>query len=108
MLSVVIPTFNRLPVLKEVLQALQKCDRPDAQDVEVVVVSDGSTDGTNDYLERWSPMYRFRFVVQNHAGAARARNKAVESASGERILFLGDDIIPGRELLVHHIARSEQ
>ncbi len=106
-LSVIIPTFNRLQTLVRVLTALEQCDQQKGQ-VEVIVVSDGSTDGTNAYLQSWSPRYRFQFLVQNHAGAARARNKAVESANGDRILFLGDDIIPGRELLVHHIARSEQ
>jgi glycosyltransferase involved in cell wall biosynthesis len=106
-LSVVIPTFNRLEILKQVLTALEYCERPQGG-VEVVVVSDGSTDGTNDYLEGLRPGYRFQFDIQEHAGPARAKNRGVELANGERVLFLGDDIIPDRKFILRHISRADQ
>ena len=50
--SVVIPTYNRLPILKKCLDALEKQSLIDEiQNYEILIVDDGSTDGTTDWLE---------------------------------------------------------
>jgi len=105
MLSVVIPTFNRLSILQEVLENLAQATVP-ATGFEVIVVSDGSTDGTNEWLAHWRPPHPFRFVLQENSGPGRARNRAAGIAKGERILFMGDDTVPSRELLVLHAQRA--
>lgn len=105
-LSVVIPTWNRLPLLREVLAALDAAEVPDGG-FEVVVVSDGATDGTDDWLPTWSPRAPFRYHLQPNAGPGTARNRGAEMAVGERILFLGDDTVPAPDLLVRHVARAQ-
>lgn len=106
-LSIIIPTFNRLRILKEVLEALEQCQSPE-DGYEVIVVSDGSSDGTNEWLREWTPRYPFHFIEQAHSGPSAARNLGVQSAVSNRLLFLGDDIIPDRELLVAHAKRAKE
>jgi glycosyltransferase involved in cell wall biosynthesis len=86
--SVVIPTFNR----KEYLQrAITSCfDGNESVDVEVVVVDDGSTDGTRDYLRALSDE-RMAAVFQENGGAPVARNRGLDNAKGRFIKFLDDD-----------------
>lgn len=93
-ISVVIPTFNRRRFLEE---AIQSCFAGnDALDVEVVVVDDGSTDGTRDWLRRLDDE-RVRPFFQEHQGAQVARNRGMKEAEGWAIKFLDDDdyLTPG-------------
>jgi glycosyltransferase involved in cell wall biosynthesis len=98
--SVVIPTFQRPATLRRVLDALAL--QREAPDFEVVVVDDGSTDGTRSMLESYRPSYPFRFLSQANAGPAAARNRGVREARGVTILFLGDDTVPEPPLLAVH------
>ena len=99
-ISVVIPTFNRLPRLKQVLAALSNQSLDDGL-FEVVVVSDGSTDGTNEYLSGSTPRPLVH-AHQDNAGPAAARNRGVELASGRLILFIDDDIVATPTLVERH------
>jgi GT2 family glycosyltransferase len=72
---------------------------------EVVVVSDGSTDGTDTYLKALRSKVRVRWFTQPNRGPAAARNLAVQKADGEFILFLDDDVVPEPQILQEH-ARS--
>ena len=101
-ISVVIPTYNRLDSLKRVLVALEK-QSVSFDDFEVVVVSDGATDGTNDYLRFLNTPISFKPIFQNNAGAAAARNAGIQAAEGDLILFLDDDVVPISELLAEHL-----
>jgi len=102
-LSVVVPTFNRRARLARVLKALDQQHTPPAQ-YEVVVVDDGSTDGTSDWLRRERPSYTLRQLSLPNGGPARARNAGVEAAVGNLILFIDDDVEPLPELLAEHLA----
>jgi GT2 family glycosyltransferase len=70
---------------------------------EVVVVSDGSTDGTHTYLETLSTPLDLQVVVQPNRGVAAARNQGVTRAQGELILFLDDDVMPAPTLIAEHM-----
>jgi glycosyltransferase involved in cell wall biosynthesis len=102
--SVVVPTYNRLGRLRQVITALeQQAYPPDAY--EVVVISDGSTDGTDAYLEALRSTIRLRWFPQANRGPAAARNVGIHKADGEFIVFIDDDVVPEPQLLGEH-ARS--
>jgi glycosyltransferase involved in cell wall biosynthesis len=86
--SVVIPTYNRHPFLKE---AISSCfEGNDELGIEVVVVDDGSSDGTGQWLKNLEDP-RVRPVFQKHQGAQQARNAGLRAAEGETIKFLDSD-----------------
>jgi glycosyltransferase involved in cell wall biosynthesis len=97
------------------LDALRQQTYP-GDDFEVVVVSDGSTDGTDDALRARAvgggDPYRLRPVRQDNAGPSRARNRGVQEACGAVIVFLDDDVEPSAGLLAahmrHHAAGTER
>ena len=100
-LSVVIPTYNRLEILPRVLRALAAQEET-AGGFEVVVVDDGSSDGTADFLRSHRPPYPFRAFSQANTGPAGARNRGVGESAGEIVVFLGDDTVPESEFLRRH------
>ncbi len=86
--SVVIPTYNRLTFLK---QAISSClEGNEGIDLEVIIIDDGSTDGTLEYLSLLEDA-RIRYFSQNHQGAQAARNHGLAEASGHHVKFLDDD-----------------
>jgi glycosyltransferase involved in cell wall biosynthesis len=100
-LSVVIPTYNRVDRLRRVLDALAHQTYP-TERFEVVVVSDGSTDGTNQYLAE-RPLENLVSDVQDNAGPAAARNRGIELAQGRLILFIDDDVVAAPDLVQRHV-----
>jgi GT2 family glycosyltransferase len=103
LVSVVIPTYNRLPRLQRVLGALARQTCPPEQ-FEVVVVSDGSTDGTDEYLATATHPFTFRYCTQANAGPAAARNRGVEMALAPLVLFIDDDVVATPTLVEQHLA----
>ncbi len=105
--SVVIPTYNRLQQLKRCLAGLEKQTYPPG-DFEVVVISDGSTDGTDAYLLECSTPLNLKGLTQDNQGPAAARNEGIARASGEMILFIDDDIVPIPQLIEEHLAVHQE
>jgi len=94
--SVVIPTYNRKPILEKCLKALelQQFDAGAIAAYEVVVVDDGSTDGTVNWLQTNASTFpHVRLFQQDHQGPAAARNLGVEKASGDTIIFIDSDLV---------------
>ncbi|MEO6456993.1 MAG: polysaccharide deacetylase family protein [Chloroflexia bacterium] len=108
-ISIVIPTKNRRDLLIQTLSALRE-QSADLQAYEIVVVSDGSTDGTAEVVAalakspEWSGR-TLQCVQQAWGGAAAARNTGLENARGKLVLFVDDDIRAHKDLVSAHLAR---
>ena len=98
--SVVIPTYNRLPILQKSLQALACQDLVSEHRYEVVVVDDGSTDDTVAWLRQEMPTVQV--YEQAHKGPAAARNLGVEKANGDTIVFIDSDLVVTETFLSAH------
>jgi glycosyltransferase involved in cell wall biosynthesis len=79
------PTFNRAQYIKQSLESIQEQTRPAS---EIIVVDDGSTDGTRDIVETFPDA---RYIWQENGGVAAARNRALAAASGDVIAWLDSD-----------------
>src|SRR5688500_4751206 len=100
--SIIVPTYERCEGLRRLLGALaaQSC----ALDLfEVLVVDDGSTDGTRDMLAGLALPYRLHVLAQPNQGPGAARNRGVGHANGELVLFLDDDMVPLPGLVEAHV-----
>lgn len=84
--SLIIPTFNRLEFLKKTLYSLRLSEE---DVVEVIVVDDGSQDGTVEFLKERG--LGIVFIHQTNQGPGAARNRGIEVATGEYIAFLDSD-----------------
>ncbi len=101
-MSVVLPTYNRIARLKQVLSGFEQQTYP-LSDFEVIVVSDGSSDGTHEFLETIETPLHLTLIAQPNQGVSVARNRGVAEASGEIILFIDDDVVPKPQLITEHL-----
>ena len=107
--SVVIPTYNRRPILEKALLALEDQRlEPPLEGYEVVVVDDGSTDGTAAWLRQEADRFpHVRLIEQDHGGPAEGRNRGVDHARGDVIVFIDSDLVVTGTFLLEH-ARALQ
>lgn len=109
-LSVVVPTMNKVGLLEKTLEALRGQDLGRPEPWEVVVVDDGSSDGTAAFLAGLAfPGWPSLLVVRpsSNVGRARARNLGARAAQGRWLVFLDDDIVAPPGLLAAHLALLE-
>ncbi len=97
-ISICIPTYNRAHYLKDSIRSVlnQKYD-----DLEIIVVDDGSTDNTKEIVNSFNSS-KINYIKIEHSGAPIARNKAIENAKGEYILWLdSDDVLEEKTLQLY-------
>ena len=99
-ISVVVPTYQRRDVVCDAVRAI--CGIEYSGPIEIVVVVDGSTDGTAAALTQLQCPRPLRVIEQRNGGASAARNRGAAEANAEIILFLDDDMIADPELLAEH------
>jgi hypothetical protein len=107
LVSVIIPTYNRVELLGE---AVQSCLDQTWPSIEVIIVDDGSTDGTDAFVaERlagpWSG--RVQYYKQENAGASAARNRGLELARGEYVQFLDSDDLLFKDKIALQVRQIE-
>lgn len=101
-ISVVVPTYNRREIVGRSLETLFAQNFPPSR-FEVVVVVDGSTDGTAEALRKLKPSCAFRVIEQENRGPSGARNTGMRAAASELVLFLDDDMRAAPGLLAAHM-----
>ena len=88
--SIIIPTYNCAHFLRE---AIESALNQTYQHIEIIVVDDGSSDGTKELLKGYQHGYpdKFRFYCQDNRGSSAARNLGIKNAEGEFIALLDSD-----------------
>jgi GT2 family glycosyltransferase len=92
-LSIIISTHNKLPYLKSMLSNL--FSQIASLEIEVFVIADGCTDGTNLFLKNLKYNSTFSYICINQLGQASGRNIGIEHTNGDFVLFMDDDILTG-------------
>src|SRR5687768_4619560 len=100
--SVVVPAFNAAETIQA---AIQSVSAQTFQDLELIVVDDGSTDGTADVVKRLAP--NAVVITQRNAGPGAARNAGIARASGRFVGFLDADDLWFPNKLEHQIRYFE-
>ena len=92
MISVIVPVYNVEEYLEECLENIRQ---QTFTDIEVILVNDGSTDGSRKICERYCEKdNRFKLINQENQGQSVARNRGVKESIGEYIMFVdSDDVI---------------
>jgi len=89
LISVIIPVYNGEMFLHECLESVKACP---SDDIECIIVNDGSTDGTEEICRRFvCSDTRFRVITKENSGVSDSRNKGLADATGDFIFFLDAD-----------------
>ena len=88
LVSIIIPTYNRKKTIKK---AIESCLNQTYENIEVIVVDDGSSDGTESVLKKIKDTRFKYFVLKQNKGACYARNYGIKKAKGEYISFNDSD-----------------
>lgn len=97
--SVVIPTYNRMSLLTQLIAPLLE----DPYTGEVIIVVDGSADGSYEFIQEWSERDpRVVAIFQENSGEAVARRAGIEASRHEVVVILDDDVVPTPGLVSGH------
>ena len=97
MISVIVPVYNVEEYLEECLESIK---RQTYIDIEVILVNDGSTDGSKEICERYCEKdSRFKLVNQENKGLSGARNRGMLESKGEFISFVDSDDVLKEDML---------
>src|SRR5690606_27836296 len=90
LVTIYIPTYNRCHLLQRAVDSVLSQTHTD---LEIIIVDDGSTDGTHDWLAQLAQQEpRVRYILKpENSGACVSRNIAIEQARGEFVTGLDDD-----------------
>jgi GT2 family glycosyltransferase/glycosyltransferase involved in cell wall biosynthesis len=106
-ISVVIPTFNRAPLLRSSLESLAN-QGAGSDAFEVIVINDGSTDETAEVCDEFTSRMRIRHSRIEQSGIAAAKNEGVRQAATPLVLFFDDDDVADAELVAEHLRTHDE
>jgi GT2 family glycosyltransferase len=93
-ISVVVCTYNRIEMLQAALESLTCQETDEKFTYEVLIIDNGSTDGTCDFANSFikkTPKVPIRYICERERGIAAARNRGIKEVRGEWIAFFDDD-----------------
>ena len=97
-ISVIMPTYNRAGRITDAIESVLS---QTYRELEIIIIDDGSTDSTEDVVRKYLNDSRIRYIRQENAGAAAARNRGIKEAKGAIIGFIdSDDVWVEDKLLV--------
>lgn len=104
-ISIIIPTYNRAPILQKCLSALKNQSYPQSK-YEIIVVDDGSTDKTAQVVKSafTGSKIHHQYYKQKNQGQGIARNLGINKAQGKILFFIGDDMITDPKFIEKHMA----
>lgn len=106
--SIIVPTYNRKEDLERCIDHLEQLDYPE-EEHEIIVINDGSTDGTEELLEqKENKITNFTGINKENGGAGSARNKGIEAASGDYIFFIDDDCLAPEDWIQQHMEHYKE
>lgn len=89
--SIIIPVYN---LERYIAESIRSCVDQTYRNIEVIVVNDGSTDGSESEIKPFLKDTRIKLFNQSNAGVSAARNRGIEMATGDYLTFLdGDDTL---------------
>lgn len=89
LISIIIPVYNTLEYLERCFDSVSA---QNYKNIEVLVIDDGSTDGSGDYCDNYAKKdFRFRVIHKDNEGVSKARNTGLDIANGEYIAFVDSD-----------------
>lgn len=105
--SIIVCTRDRCASLRALLASIVEAERPADLDLELTVVDDGSSDGTAEAVTEFaqSAPFRVRLLQQQGRGLAAARNRGLNDARGDTLVFLDDDCVVSRAYFLEMQAR---
>jgi glycosyltransferase involved in cell wall biosynthesis len=98
--AIILPTHNRLPVLKSCLTSLSN---QTTRNFEIILIDDCSTDGTKEYIKKSDFTNLRYFRLEKQKGPYHARNLGIKEAKGEIIIFIDSDVIVFPDFVQDHI-----
>lgn len=94
--SVIVPSYNHRPFVGQLIDSIQA---QTFKDFELIVLDDGSTDGSAEFLREQAQKFGFQLVVKPNEGLCRTLNRGLEMAKGEYVvIFASDDVMPPNRL----------
>lgn len=98
LVSIIIPCYNRQ---KYISDAISSCLRQSYQNIEIIVVDDGSSDDSINVIKSFGR--KIKLICQTNQGVSVARNKGIEVSTGEYLIFLDSDDWISDDLVESHI-----
>lgn len=96
--SIIVPVYNGMPFVNKCLDNL--CGQT-FTDIEIILIDDGSTDGSDDVCKYFQSIDdRITFISNGHRGVSNARNCGLQRAKGDWILFMDCDDVYSKEILM--------
>lgn len=105
-ISVIVPAYNVQKYLKRCIESLLS---QNYKIYELIIVDDGSTDGTAEIADKFAEKYDFIKVIhKRNAGLGMARNTGIDNATGEYLLFLDSDDYFNSDLIMHFVEAAKE
>jgi glycosyltransferase involved in cell wall biosynthesis len=108
LITVAICTLNHAESLRRTLESLAAMAVPDGLDWEVVVVNNGCTDHTDEVIAAFAGQLPLRRDMEPERGLSRARNRAVDAARGDYMVWTDDDVVVDPGWLAAYLAAFQR